>query len=123
MSIHTNNNLTGVQKLSYLRGQLQGEASRVIAGFPLTNPNYQHSVALLQERFGQAHKQIDTHMQALIDLCSPSGTLTSLMTSLKSTYTVWLHLGNHRTVMVACLSPSFLGNPCYNQTKPSQSTW
>ena len=34
-SIHTNDNLTGVQKLSYLRSQLQGEASRVIAGFPL----------------------------------------------------------------------------------------
>ena len=77
-SIHTNNNLTGVQKLGYLRGQLQGEASRVIAGFPLTNPNYQHSVALLQERFGQPHKQIEAHMQALIDLRSPSGTLTSL---------------------------------------------
>lgn len=63
-SIHNNNNLTGVQKLSYLRGQLQGEASRVIAGFPLTNSNYQHSVTLLQERFGQLHQQVDVHLQA-----------------------------------------------------------
>ena len=36
-SIHTNDNLTAVQRLSYLRSQLQGEARRVIAGFPLTN--------------------------------------------------------------------------------------
>ena len=77
-SIHNNNNLTGIQKLSYLRGQLQGEASRVIAGFSLTNSNYQHSITLLQERFGQPHKQIAAHMLALIDLRSPSGTLTSL---------------------------------------------
>ena len=77
-SIHTNNNLTSVQKLSYLRGQLQWEASRVIAGFFLTNSNYQNSITLLQEHFGQPHKQIAAHMQTLIDLHSPSGTLTSL---------------------------------------------
>ena len=70
--------MTGVQKLSYLRGQLQGEASHVIAGFSLMNSNYQHSVTLLQKRFGQPHKQIDAHMQVLIDLHSPNGTLASL---------------------------------------------
>ena len=77
-SIHTNNNLICIQKLNYLRGQLQGEASHVIAGYSLTSSNYQHSITLLQERFGQPHKQIVAHMQALIDLRSPSGTLTSL---------------------------------------------
>ena len=58
-SVHTSNSLTGVQKLSYLRGQLQGEAVCVIAGFQLTNANYEHSVDLLKEHFGQPHKQID----------------------------------------------------------------
>ena len=51
-AVHSNASLTGVQKLSYLRAQLKGEASKVIAGFQLTNANYTHSVALLQERFG-----------------------------------------------------------------------
>jgi len=44
------------QKLTYLRAQLKGEASKVIAGFQLTNANYINSVALLQERFGQRYK-------------------------------------------------------------------
>ena len=119
-SIHTNENLTGVQKLSYLRSQLQGEASHVIAGFPLTSTNHQHSITLLQECFGQPHKQIDAHMQALIDLSCPSATLANFMTLLKGTHAVWPHLGNHETAMVACLSPSFLGNsqPRSNKTKP-----
>ena len=39
-AIDTNPTLTGVQKLSYLRAQLRGEASRVITGLPLTNTNY-----------------------------------------------------------------------------------
>ena len=76
--MHNNTSLTGVQKLSYFRGQLQGEAARVIAGIQLTNANYQHHIDLLKDRFGQPHKQIEAHMQALIDICSPSGTLASL---------------------------------------------
>ena len=77
-AVHSNRSLTGVQKLSYLRAQLRGDAARVIAGFQLTNANYEHSIALLKERFGQPYKQIDAHMQALIDLPSPSNSLPSL---------------------------------------------
>ena len=42
-----------VQKLSYLRAQLQGDAAHVISGLPLIDSNYTHSVTLLRERFGQ----------------------------------------------------------------------
>ena len=55
-AVHNNTSLTRVQKLSYLRAQLKGGASKVIAGFQLTNSNYTHSVTLLQEHFGQPHK-------------------------------------------------------------------
>ena len=58
--------------------QLQGDAAGVIAGFPLTDANYSHSIALLQSRFGQPHKLVSAHMQALLDLPSPVNTLTSL---------------------------------------------
>ena len=67
-----------MQKLSYLRAQLLEDAARVIAGFQLTIDNYVHSVTLLKERFGQTYKQVDAHMQALIDLNSPSNSLSSL---------------------------------------------
>ena len=40
---------------------------------PITN-----TITLLKERFGQPYKQIDAHMQALIDLPSPSNLLSSL---------------------------------------------
>ena len=60
--------LTRVQKLSYLRVQLQGEASRAIAGFQLTNASYDNSVHLLRDHFGESYKQVDAHMQALIVL-------------------------------------------------------
>ena len=43
-AVHNNPKLTGVQKFNYLRAQLRGDATKVIAGFPLTDANYQHSI-------------------------------------------------------------------------------
>jgi len=77
-AIDTNPSLTGVQKLSYLRAQLRDEASRVIAGLPLVNPNYNHSVALLKNRYGQPQHIICAHIQALLDLPKPTNKLSSL---------------------------------------------
>ena len=48
-TIHSSTNLTGVQKFNYLRAQLQGDAARVVIGFPLTDVNYEQSIALLRE--------------------------------------------------------------------------
>ena len=31
------------------------------------NSSYDHSIALLKERFGQLYKEAEAHMQALID--------------------------------------------------------
>ena len=77
-AVDNNPSLTGVQKLSYLRAQLSGDAARVITGFQLTNDNYAHSVAQLKERFGQIYKQVDAHMQTLRDLPIPTNSLSSL---------------------------------------------
>ena len=74
-AVNSNPILSDVQKLSYLRAQLQGDASRVIAGFPLTNTSYGQSVALLKDRFGQPFKIINAHLQALLHVPNPSNTL------------------------------------------------
>ena len=77
-AVHSNPSLTSVQKLSYLSAQLCRDAAQVIAGFQLTNDNYTNSVTLLKERFGQTYKQVDAHLQALVDLPSPNNSLSSL---------------------------------------------
>jgi len=77
-AVNSNPMLTGAQKLNYLRSQLWNEACEVIAGFSLTSPNYDNSVALLKEWYGQTDKLVTTHMQALQDLPKPLNSLTSL---------------------------------------------
>ena len=70
--------LDGVQKLNYLGAQLQGDAARVIARLPLTGVNYNNAMSLLIERFGQPHKIINAHMQALLVIPNPVSFLSSL---------------------------------------------
>ena len=77
-AVHSHTTLGGVQKFSYLKAQLTGVASRAIAGFPLSNVNYEQAIKLLKERFGQPSKIIGAHMQALLEIASPTNQLTSL---------------------------------------------
>jgi len=49
VAIHTNPNLMGIQKFSYLKAQLVGDAARTIAGLPLTDTNYHHAIAILED--------------------------------------------------------------------------
>ena len=85
-TIHLNHTLTAVQKFSYLKAQLQGSAAQTIAGFALTNANYDTAVSLLYERYGQPHKIRQAYMQALLHISPPQNNLESIrsfMTPLK----------------------------------------
>ena len=53
-TIHMNNELSAIEKMTYLTGMLQGEAARTIAGLPLTTDNYARAIELLKERFGNS---------------------------------------------------------------------
>ena len=77
-AVHSNNVLTDVQRLNYLRAHLGGEASRAVAGFPLTSANYCQSVDLLKNRFGQPQRIVNAHMHALMNLPKPNNEISSL---------------------------------------------
>ncbi len=66
IAIHENVSLSDVQKFTYLKAQLSGEAANSVEGLPLTESNY------------QPHKIINAHMQALLDLPSPTDSVTNL---------------------------------------------
>ena len=94
-AIHFNTSLTGVQKFNYLRAQLQGDAARVVAGFPLTN-------SILRQRFGQPYKLVNAHMQALLNLPKPANNHSSLQTfydTIENHVRGYLHWVNHQKHM------------------------
>ena len=77
-TIHTNVNLTDVQKFMYLKSQLEGNAARVIEGFAMTSANFTRAIDLLRERFGKQNKITHAAMQALMKLPALLSKVSSL---------------------------------------------
>ena len=67
-TIHQNNSLSNVQKMSYLKSFLRGSALAVISNFKLTNENYNTALDLLKERFDNKQLQITIHMKNLLKI-------------------------------------------------------
>jgi len=100
--------LSSVQKLSYLRAQLQDDA-RFVSGFTLTGPNYQHSV--MRQCYGQPCKLINAHMNALIEMHNPtnSSSVLQLFYDTVENHTQSLSsLGQHHETYGSMLVPIIL---------------
>ncbi|XP_078374406.1 uncharacterized protein LOC144657946 [Oculina patagonica] len=67
-AIHSNTEISDVDKFSYLKSLLDGPASRAIQGLNLTNGNYTSAVELLKERFGKPQQIISAHMDELLKI-------------------------------------------------------
>ena len=68
VSIHDNYELSDVERFSYLKTYVFGEAASCIQGLPLTPGNYFQAIKLLEDRFGNKQLIVSKHMNALLDL-------------------------------------------------------
>jgi len=69
--MHSNPCLSPVEEMDYLRAQLEGDAVCIISGLSLINANYEQSIKLLKERYGQNEAIIIVHYTSLTCLLTP----------------------------------------------------
>ena len=67
-SIHNNEQLTDIDRFSYLKRYLKGRAFDVVSGLSLNSANYKEAIALLKERFGDPQVLITAHMESLLKI-------------------------------------------------------
>ena len=67
-TIHSNVDLSNVDKLKYLQTSLSGEAAQTISGLQITNDNYEEAIELLEKRFGNKQIIISRHIEDLMQL-------------------------------------------------------
>ena len=65
-SLVHNTNLPVINKFTYLRNSLRGEAYKVINGYALTSANYEHAIRHLKKRFGRSDRIIQSHILSLL---------------------------------------------------------
>ncbi|KOB52263.1 Gag-pol polyprotein, partial [Operophtera brumata] len=66
--IDSNQSLSNVQKLFYLRKYLTADALSVIINLPLVNESYPEAIKLLEKRFDNETRLISNHINVLLDL-------------------------------------------------------
>ena len=61
-------NISPIEKFTYLRGFLSGDALQTIQGMPLTQDNYKNAKDMLEKRYGNPQLIVSSHMNALLKL-------------------------------------------------------
>ena len=74
--VHTNQSLTKIEKLNYLKSKLFGTANSAISGLMLSH--YDVAISILKERFGNVQSVVNKHYSDLINLQSASNQTTHL---------------------------------------------
>ncbi|XP_054706599.1 uncharacterized protein LOC129216409 [Uloborus diversus] len=105
VSIHENETLSKTEKFNYLKSYLGGPAANAIAGFEISDENYDSALQILKERFGQKDVIINSHMNKLLNL-SPVYKITDIP-KLK-------RIHNEIEVNVRCLSALGLESNSYS---------
>ena len=65
-AVDNNEQLSGVEKFSYLRGYLGGQAKAAISGFALTTANYVSAKEILKQRYGKTDVIQRNHIKELL---------------------------------------------------------
>ena len=73
--MHSNEDLFKVDEFNYLKSLLEGPGATAIAGFALTDENYEAAVQLLEDRFANPQMIISSRMDALLKLDAVSDIL------------------------------------------------
>lgn len=68
ITIHDNEELSKIEKFSYLKLYLGGNALAAVSGFALTTENYDTAIQLLKRRFGRNDLVISSHMKKLLSV-------------------------------------------------------
>ena len=64
-AVHTNDQLTDVDKFNYLKSLLEDVAHNAIAGLSLSSANYVEAIEILKKSFGNHQLIISKHMEVL----------------------------------------------------------
>ena len=67
-AVHSNTNLSEVQKFTYLKSLVDRSAKESISGLSLSADNYKEAIAILQKRFGNKQRFIAKHMDILLNI-------------------------------------------------------
>ena len=71
-AVNKRDDMTNIEKMTYLTSLCEGEAEACIQGIVMSNDNYEIALKMLKERFGDEQILISAHMNKLLNLDATS---------------------------------------------------
>ena len=108
-SIDKNEELEPVDKFTYLKTYLDGDAADLISGFSTTNANYKEALKLLKDNFGREDLIITSHISRLLNIVPVKDNkdvkgmrrlLNSIRTHLRSLAALNVNVADHSIFIV-----------------------
>ena len=117
--VDSSSDYSDIEKLSYLRGQLEGRAATLVANYDTTSANYKIVVDLLKERFDHPEKNIQKIIQEWDSLKRPGHNLKDLVEFQTVSESIVRRLGTLNCDMKGAewLTVAFFYNKVTSETK------
>ena len=76
-AVHNNDDLPDIQKFTYLRSVLKGNALQTVEGFEVTGANYKPAVEALKHRYGRKRIIFQRSSNQLLTWNKPTSSLSA----------------------------------------------
>ena len=123
-SVHRRTDIEGVEKFTYLKGLLEGDALKLVEGFNLESRYYDEAIQLLKNTYGQETEIKMSFVKKLLQLENPSICPLSLQEfrsnfecHIRSLNTLGLTLEELYTIMLYCKLPSSISETIKRKTE------
>ncbi|GFU01193.1 integrase catalytic domain-containing protein [Trichonephila clavipes] len=122
-AVSNNQNLTGAQKLQYLKGSLKSDALKIISSLSITNGNFEIAWKLLNDRYFNKREIMSSLIKKFINITPLSGESSTQILNLIDSTKEFVRMLESLEYMVDPTSDTLLMHIILFKLDPNSRTW
>ncbi|GFW81447.1 integrase catalytic domain-containing protein [Trichonephila clavipes] len=122
-AVSNNNDLTGAQKLQYLKGSLKSDALKIINSLSITNDNFEIAWKLLKDRYFNKREIMSSLIKKFINITPLSGESSTQILNLIDSTKEFVRMLESLEYMVDPTTDTLLMHMILFKLDPNSRTW
>ncbi|GFU26833.1 DUF1758 domain-containing protein [Trichonephila clavipes] len=122
-AVSNNNDLTGAQKLQYLKGSLKSDALKIINSLSITNDNFEIASKLLKDRYFNKREIMSSLIKKFINITPLSGESSTQILNLMDSTKEFVRMLESLEYQVDSTSDTLLMHMILFKLDPNSRTW
>ncbi|GFU87449.1 DUF1758 domain-containing protein [Trichonephila clavipes] len=122
-AVSNNKNLTGAQKLQYLKGSLKSDALKIVNSLSITNDNFEIAWKLLKDRYFNKREIMSSLIKKFINITPLSGESSTQILNLIDSTKEFVRMLESLEYQVEPTSDTLLMHMIFFKLDPNSRTW